>query len=234
MQLHMTSRNIGTLNEKPLHEALKRWYAHSGDSFEKEVEGYIVDIVRGDLLIEIQTCNFGAIKRKLEKLIAHHSVRLVYPIPNIKWIVRLADDGTNPISRRKSPKKGVYEHLFDELVSLPKLLMNPNFSIELLLIQEEEVRRYEGERGFRRHGWVTDERRLLQVVEKRLLKTPSDLSSFIPSNLTEPFTTSDFAVAIAKPLRLTQKTVYCLRLMGCITPVGKHSNSILYVRNVVN
>jgi hypothetical protein len=234
MHLQKTSRNISTLNEKPLHEALKRWYAHSGDKFEIEVDGSIIDIVRGDLLIEIQTRNFGALKRKLEKLVARHSVRLVYPIPAVKWIVRLADDGTNPISRRKSPKQGVYEHLFDELVSLPRLLMNPNFSIELLLIQEEEVRRYDGVRGFRKHGWVTDERRLLKVVKKRLIKTPSDLFSFIPSNLTEPFTTSDLASAIAKPLRLAQKMVYCLRFMGCITPVGKHSNSILYVRQAHN
>ena len=232
MPLQKNSRNIGTLNEKPLHEALKRWYAHSGDRFEVEVDGSIVDIVRGDLLIEIQTRRFGAIKRKLVKLIAHHSVRLVYPIPEAKWIVRLADDGTSRISRRKSPKQGVFEHLFDELISIPTLLMSPNFSIELLLIQEEEIRRYDGVRGFRRHGWVINEHGLLEVVEKRLIKTKSDLSSFIPSNLAEPFTTSDLAAAINKPLKLAQKMVYCLRLMGCITPVGKQANSILYVRRV--
>jgi hypothetical protein len=221
---------IGTLNEKPLHEDLKRWYAQAGDRCEVEVEGSIVDIVRGDLLIEIQTRHFGAIKRKLEKLLAGHSVRLVYPVPEVKWIVRLSVEGDKPIGRRKSPKRGGYEHLFDELVSLPTLLMNPNFSLELLLVQEEEVRRYDGVRGFRRHGWVTHERRLLKVVERRILKTPLDACAFIPSTLAEPFSTSDLASAIAQPLRLAQKMVYCLRLMGCLTPVGKHSNSILYAR----
>jgi hypothetical protein len=232
MQIQKTSRNIGTLNEKPLHEALKRWYSRPGDRLEIDVDGSIVDIVRGNLLIEIQTRNFGAIKRKLNKLVAQHQIRLVYPIPDVKWIVRMADDGTSRISRRKSPKRGVYEHLFDELVSIPTLLKNPNFSIELLLIQEEEVRQYDGVRGFRKHGWVTVERRLMTVVEKRLLKTTSDLLFFIPSNLTEPFTTSSLATAIAKPLRVAQKMVYCLRLMGCITPVGKYSNFILYERSV--
>ena len=187
-----------------------------------------MDIVRGDFLIEIQTRHFGAIKRKLEKLLAHHCVRLVYPIPSEKWIVKLADDGHSPVSRRKSPKQGVYENLFDELIRLPRLLMNPNFSLELLLIHEEEVRRYDGERGCRRHGWVTDERRLLNVVDRRTLKTPADLYTFIPADLPEPFTTSDLATAIAKPLRLAQKMVYCLRSTGCITPVGKQSNSILH------
>ena len=160
----------------------------------------------------------------------HHPVRLVYPIPREKWITKLADDGTNQLSRRKSPKRGALEHVFEELVSLPKLLMNPNFSIELLLIQEEEVRRYEGTHGWRRRGWVTHERRLLRVLERRTLQTPEDMYALIPSTLAEPFTTSDLAIAIAKPRRLAQKMVYCLRLMGCITPVGKRANAILYAQ----
>ena len=230
--MQQTSRRIGTLNEKPLHEALRQWYEQSNDRFEVPVDGFVVDIVRDDLLVEIQTRNFGAVKRKLEKLMVHHPVRLVYPIPREKWIIKLADDGTNQLSRRKSPKRGALEHVFDELVSLPKLLMNPNCSIELLLTQEEEVRRYDGTHGWRRRGWVTHERRLLRVLERRILKTPVDMYAFIPSTLAEPFTTSDLAIAIAKPRRLAQKMVYCLRLMGCITPVGKRSNAILYTQTI--
>ncbi len=218
------------MNEKTLHETLKLWYAKPGDRLEVPVDGFVVDIVRGDLLIEIQTKNFGAIRRKLEKLIVHHSVRLVYPIPREKWIIKLADNGNKPINRRKSPKQGVYEYVFDELVSLPKLLTNPNFSIELLLIQEEEARRYDGTYGWRRKGWVTQERRLLRVVDHWILQTPADMYAFIPPTLVEPFTTSDLAVAIGKPRRLTQKMVYCLRLMGCLNTVGKRANSILYAR----
>ena len=231
-QLQKTSRKISTLNAKPLHEALKQWYAQSNDRFEVSVDGFVVDIVRGDLLVEIQTRNFGAVRRKLEKLMVHHSVRLVYPIPREKWIIKLAADGISQLSRRKSPKRGAVEDLFQELVSFPKLLMNPNFSIELLLIEEEEVRRYEGTRGWRRKGWVTQERRLLRVVEQRSLETPADMCALIPGTLTQPFTTSDLAVAMAKPRRLAQRMVYCLRMMGCIMPVGKDGNAILYTQTV--
>ena len=45
------SSEIGTLNEKPLHAALKAWYAQPGDRLEVAVDGFVVDIVRGDLLI---------------------------------------------------------------------------------------------------------------------------------------------------------------------------------------
>lgn len=228
--MQKTSQKIGTLNEKPLHEALKQWYAQSNDKFEVSVDGFVVDIVRDDLLVEIQTRNFAAIRRKLEKLLAHHQVRLVYPIPYEKWIIKQPYGEDGPVSRRKSPRRGDFEHVFDELVSFPQLLMNPNFSLELLLIQEEEVRRYDATRAWRRRGWVTYERRLLGVVDQRVIMSPADMSAFIPPELVEPFTTSDLANTIGKSRRFAQKMVYCLRLMGCITLVGKRVNSVLYAR----
>ena len=54
---------IGTLNEKSLHAALKLWHAQPEDLIEVLVDGFTVDIVRGDLLIEIQTRNLSTIRR---------------------------------------------------------------------------------------------------------------------------------------------------------------------------
>lgn len=225
----MGTPQIGTLNEKPLHEALKQWYAVPGDMFEVPVDGSVVDIVRDDLLIEIQTKNFSAIKRKLEKLVVNHPVRLVYPIPGEKWITKKADDGST-LSRRRSPKRGTYEQIFYELVRLPELLKNPNFTLELLLIEEEEVRRFDGVRGWKRGGWVTEERWLLRVMDRRILKSPADMLTFIPSTLAEPFNVSDLAATTKINRTLAQKMVYCLRTMDCLAPAGKKVNAILYVR----
>lgn len=227
-----SSKKIGLLNEKPLHEALKRWYALPGDRLEVEVDGFVVDIVRGDLLVEIQTRHFVAIKKKLEKLLVDHRVRLVYPIPCIKWILKQADCGDIKSLRRKSPKRGVFEDIFDELVSCPGLLMNTNFSLELLLIEEEEVRRHSGTHGWRRGGWVTHERRLLKVTGQRVFNSLEDMAALIPEGLPEPFTVSDLAKATGKPRRLAQKMAYCLRSMGCIATVGKRVNAILYSRQI--
>jgi len=221
---------IGTLNEKPLHAALKEWYAQPGDRFEVSVDGFVIDIVRGELLVEIQTGGFSAIKRKLTTLTARHPLRLVYPVAREKWIVKLAQDGSGRLGRRKSPKHGAFEHVFAELVSFPSLLSVPNFSLEVLLIQEDEVRRYDGKRGWRRKGWVTHERKLLEVVERRLFETPADMGELVPSDLAEPFTTSDLAAAIGQRRWLAQKMAYCLREMGALAPVGKQGNSILYSR----
>ena len=87
------SNHISTLNEKPLHAALKAWYRQPGDRLEVRLEGYIIDVIRDQLLIEIQTASFASLKRKLYALTARHPVRLVYPVAREKWLVKLADDG---------------------------------------------------------------------------------------------------------------------------------------------
>ena len=219
---------IGSLNEKPLHATLKSWYAGPDAQFEVPVDGFVIDIVQGDLLVEIQTRSFAAMKRKLMALTSCHPVRLVYPVAQEKWIIKLAEDEQSHLSRRKSPKRGSVENLFDELVSFPKLITNPNFSIEVLLILEEELRRNVGRRAWRRRGWATHERRLLEVVGQFRFESPADFEALLPDGLPAPFTTADLASALAKPRRLAQKMAYCLREMGVITAVGKQGRSITY------
>jgi hypothetical protein len=221
---------IGLLNEKPLHAALKTWYARPDDRFEVPVDGFVIDIVRGDLLIEIQTGGFSTIRQKLVDLVPRHPVRLVYPIAREKWLVKLPKERGGRIRRRKSPKRGTFEELFTELVSFPELLMAQNFALEVLMIQEEEVRRYDGKRGWRRRGWVTHERRLLEVLQTRRFERPEDVGRLLPAGLPARFTTADLARAAGKPRWFAQKMAYCLRKMGVIATVGKRGRSILYVR----
>ena len=223
---------IGTLNEKPLHAALKEWYAQPGDRFEVSVDGFIADIVRGDLLIEIQTRHLFAMKRKLHKLVEDHPLRLVYPIAAEKWIVRVGEDG-EIIGRRRSPRQGAVEHVFAELVSFPGLLGHPNLTLEVLLIREEEIRRRVetgSRRNWRRKGWGTQERRLLEVLGSHVLTGPADAAAFLPAALPQLFTTRELAAASGQPLWLCQKMAYCLREMGVLTVAGKRGRSTLFER----
>ena len=188
-----------------------------------------MDIVRDELLIEVQTKNFAAIKRKLKSLVSDHPVRLVYPVIRQKWIVRLDGDGAR-IGRRKSPRRGMLTDVFQELVSFPELVRHPNFSLEILSIDEEEVRYRNENRRWRRRGWAIQERRLLNVVGRSLIEMPADMATLVPPGLTEPFTTTDLAMAIGRSRRLAQKMTYCLRAIGCIAVVGKQGNTVLYTR----
>ncbi len=217
---------IGLLNEKPLHASLKQWYAQPGDRFEVPVDGFVIDIVRDNVLLEIQTRHFGAIKSKLATLVGSHRVRLIYPIAREKWIVQPPIDGSGFATRRKSPKRGRVEDLFRELVGIPRLLSHHNFSLEVLLTREEETRRFD-RRRWRTRGWVTEERRLLDVVDRRVFEGPASWLALLPAR-TEPFTSRDLAQAIGVRLDLAQKMTYAMRHAGLLEPAGKRGRAILY------
>jgi hypothetical protein len=218
---------IGLLNEKPLHAALKQWYARPGDRFEVAVGGFVIDIVRDDLLIEIQAGNFSSIKSKLTSLVLSHQVRLIYPVVQEKWIIHAASGACGRVSRRKSPRRGRVEDLFRELVSIPQLLSNRNFSLEVLMIRAEELRRFEGKRRWRRRGWSIEARRLLEVLDQRVFLELADWRGVLPEGLTS-FTAGDLANAMGMRGDLAQKMVYCLRNGNVIDVIGKRGQAHLY------
>ena len=225
----MTSNGIGTLGESSLHAALKAWYAQPGDRLEVDVDGYVADIVRGDLLIEIQTGNFTKLKGKLTRLVDEHKVRLVYPVAAQKWIVRVDTDG-QLISRRKSPRRGRVEDLFKELVRIPTLLAEPTFSVEVALVHAEQVLRDDGLGSWRRKGWSVADQRLIEVEGARQFDSPEDLAALLPDALPDPFTNRELADALKIRINLAQKMTYCLRKMKVIAIVDKRGNALLYER----
>jgi hypothetical protein len=227
-------KTIGILAERSLHAALKQWYARAGDATEVPLDGYHIDLVRGDLLIEIQTRNFSALKRKLGKLLESHRLRLVHPIAVEKWLVRVGADGTSVLARRRSPKRGTFADIFDELVHMPTLLAHPNFSLEILLIRSEEIRRVRAarEKPARRtrfpRDWDRHDHRLLEVVESRLLESTQDLRAFLPPGLPQTFTNRELADALGGGYRRAQTMTYVMRQVGILETEGKRNNALLY------
>ncbi len=228
--LLMTTREyngIGTLSEGSLHAALKDWYMKPGDQAEVSVDGFIIDIVRDDLLIEIQTRNFGALKDKIMALIPMHRVRLVHPVPRVRWVVKQDMDGKE-ISRRKSPKQTDLFGVFEELVSIPTVLAHRNFELEVVEVFEEQIMVHDNKGSWRRRGWSIVDRRLIDVAESHLFQTPHDLVKLIPPDLETPFTNAELAIALDCPTRVAQKFTYCLRKMNTLHVRGKRGNAMLF------
>ena len=220
---------IGLLNEKPLHAALKEWYRRDGDEVEVPLEGFVVDVVRDGLLIEIQTRGFASMRRKLDRLLDAHSIRVVYPVAVEKWIVKLDESGSET-SRRRSPKRGIPADVCGELVSFPSLLSHPNFTLEVALTVEEEIRRPDAKKGWRRGGFVIEERRLVAVRETVEFETPATLLDLLPEGLPDPFTTADLATGLGRSRHLAQEVAYCLRVSGAVATAGRDKRGILYSR----
>lgn len=220
---------IGTLNEGSLHAALKSWYANPGDLIEHPVDGYVIDLVREELLIEVQTGGFAPLRTKLENLMSRHRVRIVAPVPQLRTIVRVTEEG-EVLGRRRSPKKGRFEDIFARLVSFPTLIDDPRFELDVLLTAEDEVRVHRPGEARRRKGWVVLGRSLVEVTDHRTLRSSTDLAQFLPTDLPDAFSTADLARSAAIPRRLAQQMAYCLRAAGVVAIAGKEGNSLLYRR----
>lgn len=224
---------IGTLNEGPLHQALKSLYLDEHGETEVHVGSFVADVRGADqVLYEIQTGGFGPLKRKLTTLVESHQVVLVHPIAAIRYIVKLPRQEDQQATRRRSPKRGALVNIVEELVSIPELLNHPNFQIEAVLIEEDEVRLHDPTRVRRRGGWRVVSRSLNRVVERRRIACCEDLFSLVEGPLGEEFTTRDLAEAMAAPRWLAQKLAYCLRESGAATLTGKSGNNLVYRRAV--
>ena len=219
---------IGTLNEGALHAQLKQWYERPDDRIERLVDGFVVDLVRGDLLVEIQTGSFAPLRRKLEILTRQHRVRLVAPLPLVRRIIRLSDEG-ELLSARRSPRRGRAEDIFNRLVSI-LLLCHSHFELELLLTHQEELRVYRHGKAFRRHGWVVAARRLVSVEQCLRITSPDEAARLLPPGLPELFDTAQLAEAAAIERRLAQQMTYCLRALGVLQTTGKRGNAIVHRR----
>jgi len=224
----MTTEHIGMLREQHLHAALKEWYREEGDLLEVGVDGFVIDLVRDDVLIEIQTRGFSSMRRKLDRLLDQHPIRLVHPIAAEKWIRKIDASGVE-VSRRKSPKRGMVADVCAELVSFPALLSHPNFTLEVLLVQEEEVRRPDPT-AWRRNGWRIAERRLVGILERAEFSSPQGLLSLLPADLPDPFTTADLAAGLGRTRHLAQEVAYCLRESGVLEVGGRTKRGIEYIR----
>ncbi|MCJ7608663.1 hypothetical protein MUP00_03215 [Candidatus Bathyarchaeota archaeon] len=215
------------MNESSLHSAIKEWYSLPEDEFEVKTGQYVADIVRGDLIVEIQIMNFSAIKNKLKNLVHKHRVRLVYPIVERKFIVHINKSG-EVVNRRRSPRKGKLTDLFRELVRIPELIKEVNFSLEVLLIDEEEIRIDDGIGNWRRRGASIKDRKLISVNSIILFENSIDFLKLLPEELHETFTNKELAKSKKVSVRTAQRITYCFRRSGMIRVIEKRGRELVF------
>jgi len=215
-------------SESSLHLQLKEFYHQPGDKIEFHIDRFFIDIARNDFLIEIQTKNFSAIKEKLETLIKHHKVLLVYPIIQDKWILKIDLTSKRIIKKSLSPKHCNYFNIFEELIRIPFLISNPNMMIEAVIIQADEIWVNDNRGSWRRKGWSIKDRSLVRVLDQKLFSNPKHFLSLIPNNLVTPFTNKDLSLSLDISLKLARMMTYCLRKMNLIGIVNKRDRSYLF------
>lgn len=226
------SRTIGLLAERSLHAALKKYMAQPGDAFEVKLEGFWIDLVHraGDddeELIEIQTGNFGPLRRKLLALLPNHRVRVVHPLPIEKQLIWLDTRGAMERQRRSPTRRNV-THVFHAMTTFADLLTHSNLTLEVLLTREVELRRPKPKKHRRARGYSSVDRQLIEVVEHHVFECAADLLTLLPSDLPPGFTNRDIATLAGIPLPLAQRMTYCLRKHHLIETTEKRGRAMMH------
>jgi hypothetical protein len=216
--------------ETSLHRQLKQHYAAEGAQCEVVLAGYRIDAVVDGRLIEIQHGSLAAIRDKIAKLLAKHKVTVVKPIVATKQLVKLDKRGGSEISRRLSPKRGRVLDVFDELVYFTRVFPHKRLTLEVALVDVEELR-YPGHgrrRRRRENDFQIEDQRLIRIAETRTFRTLGDLRRLLPAELPATFHTGHLATAMKIPRWIAQRIAYCLRETGGVRVVGKEGNAVLY------
>ena len=216
--------------ETSLHRQLKERYADESMRVEVAVEGFRIDAVNDERLIEIQHGSLAAIKGKVKRLLKKHDVTVVKPIVTRKQLVWIEQKGGRVLRRRLSPKRGSLLSIFDELVYFTQVFPHPRLLLEVPLVQVEEWR-YLGHGRRRRHrdrDYQVEDQKLSCVDGVHRFQEAADLRRLIPNQLPHPFTTAELSEALDIERWVAQRIAYCLRNTGTAEQVGKRGNAILY------
>lgn len=224
----MSISQIGLLNESNLHSALKHVYSGTNAVHESNVDGYVVDVIQNDSIIEIQTGSFTKIRPKIAELLSRYHVKLVYPIASEKTIVVYDSKKENVLYKRRSPKKGELIDIADEIIHIPGLITHPNFSLEVVLTKEEEIRSADGRGSWRRKGISILDRKLLDIISRVNFDHARDYLMLLPDSTPSAFTNRQLAQLMRKPVRKIQKLTYSFKKMGLLEVIGRQGNAQVF------
>lgn len=214
--------------ETTLHRQLKELYADDPDQREVAVDGFRIDAIRGQELVEVQSASLSAIRDKIRVLLDDYAVLVVKPLAASKLLVKRKRKGGRVVSTRRSPRRETVYDLFLELVHFVGVFPHPELTLHVLLTEQEEHRLPRKRRRWRGKDYRVEDRRLVAVRERFEFRTAADLLTLLPETLPEAFTTADIAREADIPRWLAQKMAYCLRKTDAVQVVGKTGNAVLY------
>ena len=213
-----------------LHIALQKHYAGEDGFIETRLDGYVIDVMRDEIVYEIQTGSFSAISAKLAKLAKRHRVVLVYPLPASRLIVRIDTETGEELSARRSPKHWKLLEVFRQMPYIARHFAKTGLELEVAWTVERELRSDDGQGSWRRKGVSLKGRELLEVVKTERFATPADFLALLPPELPPEFTVADLSQATGIGTWLAGKMAYSLRHIGTSRQIGKQGNAFVYER----
>ena len=206
---------IGTLGEKQMHAAIKRFICpdetchevlldgshgyiapkESEDGKKAQKRRFVADVLQGNTVYEIQTGGFSPLKDKIAWILDNttYNVVVIHPISETKWVSIINKNSGRIENRKKSPRKGKFTDIAGELYFFRDFLTSPRFSLVLLMMEAEEYRRNETKDARRRPRYRKYELIPLSLNSTYLFRNADDYKLFIPDGLGERFCVKEYS-----------------------------------------
>lgn len=219
---------IGTLGEKKLHAALKRFYAKDAASMEVPIGRFVADVFDGERVVEVQTGQFARLVPKLRFFLERYPVTVVHPMPRTRFLTWTDPDTGESSKPRKSPLIGTPLSAFHQLYPIRDLLGVENLTVELLLFDLDEYRLLDGYGKARKKGTTLVERIPRGEPELIRLQMPADYRALLPKELPAEFTVPSVSKLLCLKGRKAYSAVHVLESLGIVEPNGTQGRATLY------
>ncbi|MBE6657587.1 MAG: hypothetical protein E7604_03990 [Ruminococcaceae bacterium] len=225
-------KGIGTLGEKSLHRILKTYYEPLTALHEQKLGRYVADILNEDGVIEVQTRSLSVMRKKLEAFLEVTHVTVVHPVVHNKWVAWVDPETGEATKHRKSPKTGTLYDAFWELGGIPDLLLHPNLTLCLVMLDMEELRFLDGWGNGGKRGSSRCDRFPRALLSETFLSSRSDYAVFLPDSLPDVFTRRELASAanVRCDRRGVDALIRVLKATNVLSDAGMRGREKLYQR----
>lgn len=214
------AHGFGTLSEKTVHAVMKLYYAPDEDTHEIPVEGFIADIYDNGFITEIQNGNFYKMRDKLDAFLPKYDVTIVLPLYEKKWNIWI-DTETGEVSKKNRCPSGSVYNAFPELYRIKGYLKDKHLHFIFPMLDIEEYRMLDGWSRDRKHGSNRYDRIPVSFEKEYHIDNLRDYLQFVPYELTDDFTSADFAKAAGIKKELADVSLNILYHTGCVIRSGK-------------
>ncbi len=242
---------IGTLGEKQMHAAIKRFICPDESKHEIKLDSpaaqdgnmdgadikkpkarrFVADILDGKNVYEIQTGSFAPLVPKLKWIFENtdYNVTVIHPIAETKW-VNLIDEKGDITRRYRSPVRGRAEDIARELYYIRELIACPRFSLVILMMEGEQYKKVasrskKGAVRYKKYELIP-----INLLRAQIFYGLDDYKYFIPEGLPERFSVKQYSDATKIRGRDAYSIVHSLCDIGLLREDGRIGRAAAYTR----
>lgn len=241
---------IGTLCEKQMHAAIKRFICPDESKHEIRIDGsalcidhnedgndnkkkkrrFVADVLDGDTIFEIQTGQFSPLKAKIQWILENtrYNIVVIHPIAETKWINYINAQSGEIERRQKSPRRGKFTDIAGELYYIRDFIGNPRFSLVLLMMEAEQYKKNTLKDSRRRPKYQKYELIPVSLLRAQVFKSTEDYKCFITDSLPDRFCVKDYSRASGIRGRDAYSIVKTLAFLGFFEEAGKIGRAAAY------